>query len=88
MQACAVCNVNKALLSSSHACNTAKVKYMCDIDAWREDVALKATEAGFSKSEYFRSKEAYDLAAIWGVRPNSSGLKGFGLQPTRLDTER
>ena len=87
-QACVLCDVSKPLLSSSHAYNTAKVKYMCVTDALRADVALKAQEAGFSISEYFRSQDAHELAATLGVRPNSSGLNSFGLQPTFMDTER
>ena len=85
MQACCLCDAKKALLSSSHACHTAQVKYMSLVDAHREDVIKKTVDAGFPPSEYYRCKDALDLASELGVRPNCSGLKGFGLQPTFSD---
>jgi hypothetical protein len=88
MKACASCTCDKSKLSSRLAFNAAKVKYDCDLDVERLEVLRLAHQSGCGTLNYFRNAKAKSHASLKGVRPNVSGLSGFGFQPRLTDTQQ
>ena len=64
------------------------MKYDCNLDVERLEVLRLAGQTGHGTLNYFRSSKAKAHASLKGVRPNVSGLSGFGFQPGVTDTQQ